>query len=111
MKLQDQKKKKGVIIMTTFKTVKEKNFKRLEQFTPIVARVHGGSHPEFHQVKDLWDKIRDKTESAGDQKPALDNEFSQLRQVTENYTVPEDTCESYEAVYKMLEEVDQAYYA
>ena len=97
--------------MTTFNTTKEKHLEKLELFTPIVARVHGGSHPEFHQVKDLWDKIRDKTESAGDQKPELDNEFNQLRQVTDNYTVPEDTCESYEAVYKMLEEVDQAYHA
>ncbi|MFA7115408.1 MAG: iron-sulfur cluster repair di-iron protein, ric, partial [Candidatus Omnitrophota bacterium] len=28
-----------------------------------------------------------------------------------DYTVPGDVCESYEAVYNMLSEVDQAYFA
>lgn len=99
------------MMMTTFNTVKEKNFARLDQFTPIVARVHGGTHPEFHQVKDLWDEIRDKTQAAETKKPELNTEFTKLREVTDNYSVPADVCESYEAVYNMLEEVDHAYHA
>lgn len=39
----------------------------------------------------------------------LDNEFKQLREITDNYTVPGDVCESYEAVYNMLSELDDAY--
>ena len=34
-----------------FNAVKEKHLPLLEQYVPIVARVHGGSHPEFHEVK------------------------------------------------------------
>ena len=64
---------------------------------------------EFHEVKELWDSIYEKTNTAGSEKPELEAEFKQLREVTNNYTVPNDVCESYEAVYNMLEEVDTAY--
>lgn len=93
----------------TFNQAKEKNFKTLEQYVPVVARVHGGSHPEFHEVKKAFDTIVEKTGKT--ENPNLDEEFSKLRQVTDNYTVPGDVCESYEAVYRMLEEVDKAYQA
>ena len=97
--------------MTTFTEAKEKHFDRLNQFTPIVNRVHGENHPEFHEVKVLWDNIYKKSETADTEKPELDTEFQRLREVTANYTVPGDVCESYEAVYNMLEEVDTAYQA
>jgi len=93
----------------TFNEAKEKYFERLEQFTPIVQRVHGDNHPEFHEVKNLWDQINGKTQAADLDKPELDDEFKGLRQTTDNYTVPDDVCESYEAVYTMLSEIDKAY--
>ncbi|HAF59558.1 MAG TPA: iron-sulfur cluster repair di-iron protein, ric, partial [Clostridiales bacterium UBA9856] len=34
----------------TFNEVKARHFKTLEQYVPIVARVHGDKHPEFHEV-------------------------------------------------------------
>lgn len=95
--------------MATFTEAKENHFDCLAQFTPIVDRVHGDNHPEFHEVKELWDSIYEKTNTAGSEKPELEAEFKQLREVTNNYTVPNDVCESYEAVYNMLEEVDTAY--
>lgn len=97
--------------MKKFNEAKERNFERLEQFVPVVERVHGGSHPEFHDVRRLFDEINVKTKEAGDEKPDLDKEFKQLRETTDNYTVPGDVCESYEGVYKMLAEVDEAYQA
>ena len=95
--------------MTTFNEVKERNFKRLEQFVPVVDKVHGGSHPEFHEVRKLFDGINAKIKEAGSEKPDLDNEFKKLREITDNYTVPDDVCETYEAVYNMLAELDRAY--
>jgi regulator of cell morphogenesis and NO signaling len=44
------------------------------------------------------------------EKPELESEFAELRKITSNYTVPEDVCESYEAVYDMLAELDKAYH-
>lgn len=87
------------------------NFKKLELFVPVVDRVHGEHHPEFHDVRKLFDEINGKVKKAKSEKPDLDNEFKKLRVITNNYTVPADVCESYEAVYKMLAEVDEVYQA
>lgn len=95
--------------MTIFDAVKTRNLERLSQYVPIVARVHGGSHPEFHNVKSVFEQLRTKIQAAGSDKPKLDSEFQELRQITDNYTVPGDVCESYEAVYNMLSELDNAY--
>lgn len=97
-------------IMKKFNEVKEENIRRLEQYVPIVDRVHGSSHPEFHEVRRVFDEVNQKIKSAKANKPNLDNEFSQLREITSNYTIPGDVCESYEAVYNMLSELDEAYH-
>jgi iron-sulfur cluster repair protein YtfE (RIC family) len=93
----------------TFKEAWECHVHTLEQYVPIVARVHGGNHPEFHEVHQLFDAINRKAKEAGSEKPELDEEFAKLREITNDYTVPSDVCESYEAVYEMLAEVDKAY--
>lgn len=92
-----------------FKEETKKYLQTLEQYLPVVARVHGGNHPEFHEVHKLFDEIAKKTKEASSEKPELNEEFAKLREITGNYTVPGDVCESYEAVYKMLEKVDEAY--
>ena len=98
-------------VQLSFNEVKEKNFKTLAQYVPIVARVHGKSHPEFHEVHKYFDLIVKKSAEAGERKPELNEEFARLREITNNYTVPDDVCESYEAVYNMLSELDKAYFA
>ncbi len=92
-----------------FNRVKAEHLKTLEQYVPIVARVHGGSHPEFLEVQKQFEAIKKKLKAAGSEKPELISEFQQLRKITDNYTVPDGVCESYAAVYKMLAELDEAY--
>lgn len=94
-----------------FNEVKKRHFKMLRQYVPIVARVHGQHHPEFLDVRRQFDIICEKIEKAGTARTILDDEFEQLRSITGNYTVPDDVCESYEAVYKMLRDLDEAYRA
>ena len=95
--------------MKRFNEATQKNLKKLELFVPVVARVHGGTHPEFHDVRKIFDEISAKIKEAGSEKPELDNEFKQMREITGNYTVPADVCESYEAVFHMLAEMDEGY--
>ena len=83
--------------------------KTLEQYVPIVDRVHGGTHPVFHEVRSLFEAINSKIKEAGSGTPELTEEFAKLREITGNYTIPEDVCEAYEAVYRMLGELDKAY--
>ena len=92
-----------------FEQAKESNFAKLEQYVPIVARVHGDNHPEFHEVHKVFDTIIKKSKEAGVDMPELNEEFVQLRKITDNYKVPVDVCETYEGVYDMLAEVDKAY--
>ena len=39
-----------------FNELKERYFDKLVQYVPIVAGVHGGHHPEFHEVHGLFKK-------------------------------------------------------
>ena len=103
--------KEGVKMAKQFNQVVGKQLKTLGQYVPIVDRVHGDNHPEFHEVRKVFDVLVKKTKDAGNEKPDLNEELTQLREITDNYTVPGDVCESYESVYNMLEEVDKAYQA
>lgn len=93
----------------TFKEAKEEHIQKLKQYVPIVARVHGKNHPEFHEVQKVFDAINQTIKKAGSKRPELNVEFAKLREITNNYEVPSDVCESYEAVYNMLAELDRAY--
>ena len=97
--------------MTKFNEVNEKHKEKLELYVPVVARVHGESHPEFHDVHEVYKKMSKKIEEAGSERPELNGEFKELRKITDDYKVPNDTCESYEAVYHMLSDLDEAYKA
>jgi iron-sulfur cluster repair protein YtfE (RIC family) len=92
-----------------FNEVKKQHLQTLKKYVPVVARVHGVHHPEFYEVQKVYDSIVEKIKAAGTAKPELHEEFSTLRDITDNYTVPEDVCESYKAVYDMLAELDKAY--
>lgn len=89
-----------------FNKVVEKNMERLTQFTPIVLRVHGEHHPEMEDVSNYFNQLAEKIEKDN---LNLEKEFNGLREVTNNYEIPTDVCESYAAVYEMLEELDEAY--
>lgn len=93
----------------TFEQVKKANLKTLEMYVPVVARVHGEHHSEFFQVQKVFETIKAKIKAAGSKRPELTEEFASLRSITNNYTIPGDVCESYEAVYNMLSELDNAY--
>ncbi len=93
--------------MKKFQEVLEKNIAKLEMYVPVVDRVHGDHHPEFHDVKRIFDEMIVKLEENKD--ADLKDDFIELGKVTDNYTVPGDVCESYEAVYVLLEELDKSY--
>lgn len=91
-----------------FNEAKKNLFPSLEKFVPIVERVHGKHHPEFFEVRKVFNSIIEKVK-ADSENPELTEEFAKLREISDNYKVPGDVCETYEAVYNMLAEVDKAY--
>ncbi|MDO5047755.1 MAG: iron-sulfur cluster repair di-iron protein, ric [Anaerococcus sp.] len=85
---------------------RDENFDLLDQFMPIVKRVHGQNHPEFFEVADIYDDIKAKI----DKKDLnLDKEFKQLKETTDDYKIPQDVCETYEKIYKDLESLNKLY--
>ena len=97
--------------MALFNEVADKYFEKLDMFTAAITRAHGKNHPEAFEVRELFSEIKEKIQIAGSTKPNLDAELTQLREVTNNYTIPDDVCGTYAAVYNMLSEADQAYQA
>jgi|SRR5690625_2397715 len=96
--------------MATFNEVVESHFEKLDLFTTAITRAHGKSHPEAFDVRTLFETISSKVKKAGTNKPNLDEEFIELRNVTDNYTIPGDVCETYAGVYTMLSEIDKTYH-
>jgi len=86
----------------------ESTFKKLDLFVPTVDKVHGKHHEEFHEVRSIYENIRRKVKE-GSNDVDLNDEFKRLREITDNFKVPSDVCESYEAVFTMLQEVEKEY--
>ena len=96
-------------VNSKYQEIGQKVFPLLIQYVPVVDRVHGAHHPEFHEVRALFDTIIKKTKANNQVQPELNVEFAQLRKITHDYTVPKDVCETYEAVYTMLKAINEAY--
>lgn len=92
--------------MDKLKEFKEKNFKELDAFMPIVKKVHGPNHKEIFDVADVYEDIKAKIDSDDDN---LDKEFTDLKKITDNYKIPGDVCETYEHIYKQLEKLNKTY--
>src|SRR5690625_1554917 len=97
--------------LATFTQVVEEHFHTLDLYTTAITRARGSNHRETFKVRDLFEIISSKVTEAGCNKPSLDEEFTKLRNSTNNYAVPEDVCETYAGVYGMLSEADNAYHA
>ncbi len=96
---------------TKFQQLVKELFPVLVQYVPVVDRVHGEHHPEFHEVRRLFFEVYDKTAASDSATLDLHDEFDRLQKVTQNYAVPDDVCETYEAVYDMLKKLNAAYKA
>lgn len=94
---------------TKFLIAVEQHIPTLNLYVPVVDRVHGEQHPEFHEVRSVYNAINAKIEASKPAQPDLVLEFAQLREISANFVIPDDVCESYEAVYDMLKELHDAY--
>ncbi len=80
----------------------EENQETLDLYTKAITRAHGKNHPEVFAVHENYQVLRDKLKAGED----ASEEFAKIRELTSNFTVPEDACETMAATYKMLEEAD-----
>lgn len=95
----------------TFNEVVENYSSKLDLYTTAITRAHGKNHPEAFEVRELFEVMNEKVKEAGANNVNLDEEFTKLRDITDNYTIPGDVCETYAGVYNMLSEADKAYHS
>lgn len=87
---------------------REKNkdlFEKLDFYLPTVKKVHGKDHEEIFEVDKIYNSIKENLDNSNREK--LEGDFINLRKITNDYTIPQGTCETYEAVYKMLNKLDK----
>lgn len=72
------------------------------RLAPVVEKVHGAHHPELIRVHELTRALAATTDDT-----RIAGYYSELRQVTDNYTIPADACEGLESHYRALEESEQ----
>ena len=75
----------------------EEIYETLDRILPVVNRAHGKNHPELHKVLALYNKIRKKP---------LAKYFLKIEKLTNNYSVPEDACATFEKAYNLLSILD-----
>jgi iron-sulfur cluster repair protein YtfE (RIC family) len=90
--------------MKDIKFFEEKYFEELDMVMPIVERVHGPHHKEIYEVSKVYKDIKNKLCKNDD---SLEEDFLKLREITDGYKVPDDVCETYAKVYKMLENLEK----
>lgn len=78
------------------------DLKHVIRLAPIIERVHGKNHPELTTVREIVEKF------AGADSARTTELFTQLRDVTDNYTVPDDGCEAFEETYQALARADNS---
>lgn len=80
-------------------------FEKLDFYLPTVKKVHGKNHEEIFKVDKIYNSIKENLDNSNHEK--LEDDFINLRKITNDYTIPQDTCETYEAVYKILNKLDE----
>src|SRR5699024_9857216 len=94
-----------------FQKLVKDNFEMLDLYTTAITRAHGKSHPETFKVRDIFEVIQARVVEAGESTPNLVNTFKQLQEITDNYKIPHDVCQTYANTYEMLLELNKAYEA
>ncbi len=60
---------------TSFTQIKKEYLNILKQYVPIVDRVHGANHPEFHEVRRIFENLHIEMEQTGTKKTELQEFF------------------------------------
>lgn len=79
----------------------DRHLEKAAEFAPLIESVHGAHHPELTRVREITEELM---AAPTDSRPL----FEELRAVTDNYAIPNDVCETFEAVYRSLSRADAA---
>lgn len=94
----------------SFAELVKEEFPVIGRYTPILVRVHGEAHPELASVLAVFKKINKAVYEKKLDEPELGAYFQELREITQDYLLPSDACETYIETYNMLARADKTYH-
>ncbi|NLJ72154.1 MAG: iron-sulfur cluster repair di-iron protein, ric [Syntrophomonadaceae bacterium] len=94
----------------TFAELVKEEFPIIGQYTPVLVRVHGEAHPELASVLEVFKKINKAANEKNLDELELRANFQKLREITQDYSLPSDACETYIETYNMLARADKTYH-
>jgi len=86
--------------------VTDQNLARAAELASLIERVHGANHPELTRVREITLALQ----QSGNETRTVEL-FNELRTLTQNYALPDDACEAFEATYQALERADRQHAA
>lgn len=84
----------------------DQNLARAAELASLIERVHGATHPELTRVRQITLALQ----QSGNETRTIEL-FNELRTLTQNYALPDDACEAFEATYQALERADRQHAA
>lgn len=91
--------------MEKYQTFLTERLEQLDKFTRAIGKVHGGNHPELHEVREVFLQMKEEI----DKNPAADVRayLEKIETLSSHYTVPSDACQTYAATYELLKEATE----
>ncbi len=81
----------------------DKNDEMLDLYTQAITKAHGAHHPAVFEVRKVYVFFLKKVKAGQED---LTADFSKLRSLTADYTIPADACGAMTKTYQTLEEFD-----
>lgn len=78
------------------------NLAKAADIAPIIEGLHGEQHPELTRVREIAQQLHTSDDAARSAEL-----FTELRVVTNNYTLPDDACAAFTMTYEALQAADQ----
>lgn len=77
------------------------NEKQMNLYTQAISKVHVKNHPEVLEIQKLYQNILNKIKNGTED---VSYEFRRLDEITDHFSTPKDTCQTYDAVIEFLKD-------
>ncbi|MGY3815121.1 iron-sulfur cluster repair di-iron protein, ric [Globicatella sulfidifaciens] len=77
------------------------NEQQMNLYIQAISKVHIKNHPEVLEIQNLYQNILRKIKKGP---MDVSYEFKRLDEITDHFSTPKDTCQTYDAVIEFLKE-------